>query len=335
MAPHVHLMNIDVDDSLASGRQSYTPSRHVAELQRALALMPALWAATGDYIIAAPEQEAPLKSIRPDVFVYHGEPGVIPSPWGWSASAAGCFLSAGVSNDLIPVSKALERHRMLSHRRTAVELARRLAEVFEVNSPNEPQEITDARFLPSSLEGLVIKHPWSSSGRGVAFTRRLSPQKARELASAVIRKQGSVIIERELTRVMDMAFLYDYDGFEVHFRGISVFTTDSGGRYASNLVGPQPVLIERTGLSADHLTRLAAQTGCCLNDILGRDGIPTPLGVDMLICKPEGGEGTILAPVIEVNMRRTMGRVAFDMAQLSPGAYGSSFNPLEWARSLL
>ena len=50
-------------------------------------------------------------------------------------------------------------------------------------------------------------------------------------------------------------------------------------------------------------------------------GYRGPLGVDMMLCRVEGRDGLCVHPCVEVNLRRTMGRVAADLARfLAPGA---------------
>lgn len=132
--PTVHLLNLDNDGALATARAAYTPNAPARALEHDLSLLPALWASPGDYIIAPASKETCASDgndhlIRrlmeqKGVRVYHGERDVTAaSPWGWSLNARLRMRHAGVPEGLLPDDPALDRHRMMSHRRTALQLS--------------------------------------------------------------------------------------------------------------------------------------------------------------------------------------------------------------------
>lgn len=306
----VHLFNPDNDGALACDRAAYTPPQMARALEHDLALLPAVWAAPGDYVIApADAQPAPWMVDR-GIRIYHGESDVeAVEPWGWSLNARLRLRRAGVPERLLPPDDELRRHRELSHRRTAMQLARALAREG-ISSPNRPVEVTsvaELRALLAEREPLVVKRPWSCSGRGVFPLSHMSEAQAIGLAEGIIRRQGSVMVERQLDREADFSAICHSDGARVTLRGWTLFHTSPEGRYEGSVVAPQSFVTERiaalgadTGLLAEALTRLLPGV------IHGYRGW---LSVDMLAT----ADGQI-APCIEINLRRTMGVVALDIA---------------------
>ncbi|MCM1336465.1 MAG: hypothetical protein NC187_05445 [Candidatus Amulumruptor caecigallinarius] len=310
----VHLFNADNDGALAVNRASYTPPAMAGALERDLALLPAVWAAPGDYIIAPAGTALPAWMMERGMRIYHGEADAeVAEPWGWSLNARLRLRRAGVPEGLLPDDEELERHREQSHRRTAMLLARGL-EAEGIASPNRPVEITSAEELRALMAGghrLMVKRPWSCSGRGVFPLAHLSEQRAAELAEGIIRRQGSVMVERMLDRKADFSAILHSDGRSVKLRGWTLFQTSAEGRYEGTLIAPQELIGERIEALGADTRRLGAALERNLSPLIA--GYCGWLSVDMLATTD--GE---IAPCIEVNLRRTMGVVALDIAEQMP-----------------
>ena len=126
--------------------------------------------------------------------------------------------------------------------------------------------------------------------------------------------QGSVIIERPLEKIMDFAMLFDAGQRGVEFRGLSVFETEERGMYTGNIVAPQSYLMDtiQSVVPDTDIPGLISRMESALGNVL-QGSYLGPLGVDMMIhnyC----GEPAIM-PCIEVNLRRTMGFAAVDIAE--------------------
>lgn len=285
-------------------------------LEHDLALLPAIWASESDFIIAPPDVTLAPWMLRKRVRIYRGETAVNgASPWGWSLNARQRLIRAGVPASMLPSDTELQRLRYLSHRRTALALSRALV-LDGIQSPNHPLEISD----PSQLTGLMaeghpllLKRPWSCSGRGVFPLSHLSAPQAIALAEGIIRKQGSVMVERQLTRRADFSAILHSDGNEVKLRGWTLFHTSPEGRYEGSIVAPQSLVTARlAALGCDTAPLEAALVRRLPSIISGYRGW---LSVDMLAT----ADGSI-APAIEVNLRRTMGVVALDIADSLPAS---------------
>ena len=239
------------------------------------------------------------------------------APWGWSADARRQFLIAGMDAGSLPSEAAIERHRMLSHRRTSVTLLRHLG--LEHLAAEEVTDPTRALQLEDEHPGSFFKSPWSCSGRGVFCAAGLSPKVLAEKAAGIIHRQGSVMVERRYDKVTEAGALFYSDGESVSFRGLSMFLTEERGVYAGNIVATQEYFqsrIDSLGLG-DELDHTVGNLEKALTRIL--DGHYTGwLGLDMMACHDTDG-AIRLHPCIEINLRMTMGVAAMEIARrLSP-----------------
>lgn len=79
----------------------------------------------------------------------------------------------------------------------------------------------------------MVKAPWSSSGKGILFIPKGQMTcKEEEVLSGILRKQGYVMVEKRLNRVLDFAMEFEMDRlFHLNFLGYSVFQTSRRGEY--------------------------------------------------------------------------------------------------------
>lgn len=169
-----------------------------------------------------------------------------------------------------------------------------------------PVEMTDTKSLLNLLDThdrLILKRPWSCSGRGVFPLSHLSHRQAVSLGEGIIRRQGSVMAEIMLDRRADFSALLHSDGSGVELHGWSLFQTSPEGRYEGSVIASQDYIVERLKvLGCD-----TAVLGRALTEELPplTAGYRGWLSVDMLATT----DGRI-APCIEINLRRTMGVTA-------------------------
>ncbi|MDE6378545.1 MAG: hypothetical protein K2K72_07365, partial [Duncaniella sp.] len=297
----------------------YTPPPHASALHRAGGLLPAWWGEADDAVLVADDSyltDAEWLAEHWGVTchpVTSAPAGFIPSPWGWSRDAARQFAASGVSPQLLPDADTLNLYRSLSHRRSSIAILRALG----VDPSEMPREFTDAAEAVRAEQerpGCYFKSPWSSSGRGVFCAEGLGAKALYDRAEGIIHRQGSVIVEPGLHKLLDLAALFHADcSGAVSYRGLSVFTTDISGNYGGNLVAPQPALrdmIDRYGLLGEY-DRRCTQLVPILADLTR--GYSGPLGVDMMIHSDTKGHPA-LHPCIELNLRTTMGIAAMGIA---------------------
>lgn len=301
----VFIFNPDTEMALASGQASYTPPAGIRSRITRLALLPALFAPEGSAIAtdepeAAPASlasEAERRGMRIISFSdIRNTSGEI-RPWGWNRQLVSRLGRDGVDAGRLPSAAALDKLRELAHRRTASKVNAMLgceaaAEFFDTVS---------ALRAISVMGNAVVKSPWSSSGRGVIFSRLTPPGRLIDAVHGIIRRQGSVMVEAEAERVRDFASEWECSDGHASYVGFSAFATRDGGAYAGNMVDCEEVL---RGQCPQFTPEVLERQRMAL-DRLVAPYYSGPLGIDMLVDASER-----LHPCVEINLRTTMGHVA-------------------------
>lgn len=317
----VHWFNPENDLALASGKRNYTPPTAARQLHEAGGALPLWYAAPGDKVLTygVPEEwfERMVRDFRleADLFDHVTSRDTIPSPWGWSEYARTFFLDEGFDSSVLPSPEGMDTLRRLSGRGTAAEVARKLiGRVPQLIINDVPIEIKDPSELEKMLNertDLVLKSPWSSSGRGVVIVKDVGYDRALRMGCDSIRRQGSVMVETCFDKVLDFARLFECRDGKCLDLGTSVFTTDSSGAYTGNLIASEAERLSVIAgyFSLDSLAEVTSALRSILEEIYAPhcDGI---LGVDMLVT----ADGRLDA-VVEVNVRKTMGYVANEIAR--------------------
>ncbi len=313
-----YLFNPENDLALAAGDASYTPPRNAALLRDNGAMLPLWYADAGDLVLGSCDDDDWLSSIY-DRFCIAACPSLrLPEvtecvPWGWSANAARRFNRAGVAESSLPSDEALARLRDLSHRRITVEVYKRLYDngFRGTEMPSEADSIDKIRRYAASHSSMFyFKSPWSSTGRGVASSVTMCPDEIERRCAGIISRQGSVMLEPLLDKVLDFAMLFYADGSgTVRFAGYSMFC-NNGDAYSGNMLMSDDAIerriVELTGGKDVKMLRCLMPE--ILQEIIG-DAYTGYFGVDMMVYRNRNGQLQI-APCVEVNLRMTMGVVA-------------------------
>ncbi len=304
------IFNPENDLALAAGIAAYTPPPAAVQLHNSGALLPFWWARHDDVVIIPPHLDEAASRLK-ERFALSGipstrcHPGSITEaePWGWSPHTLRQLTRAGISPAALPDDDAIAAIRLLSHRRTTIQVLRELGE------QNLPAEFSDAaaamRQIAARSGQVFIKMPWSSSGRGVFRATGLRESDLSRRIEAIIRRQGSVMVEPAYDKIRDFATLYYSDGTAVSYRSPSIFVTDPHGAYTGNRLG-SPTELEAM-LDFD-LRPLASRIARILTPLIA-PRYRGWLGVDMLQYRTTSGSVAV-APCIEVNLRMTMGVLA-------------------------
>lgn len=321
--PRIHLFNPENDLALAFGGSNYTPPANAIALHRAGASLPLFYGERGDIVIAdgVDREWAREMIVRFDLgtelYIGYYPFKCEAAPWGWSFDARRQLLQMGVSQSAMPDDDRLTRLRQLSHRRLTVGVMRELKSILPFELPQIPIEAHSADEVLAFREahgGCYVKLPWSSSGRGVIDASALPADVLHRRVEGMIRNQGSVMCEVVLDKVEDFAMLFYSDGYDVKRVGYSAFFNEHGASYGGNIVANDIILHNR-------LTKIAgadklAQISVALQSILSPTIAPYYkgyFGVDMMVYRYDGE--MFVAPCVEVNLRMTMGVVAWRLAQ--------------------
>lgn len=330
----IHVFNPDHDLALASGRTAYTPPHAARRMRADLGFLPALYADDGD-VVLVDDVEAAVEAVRhvrkyaADVlYLSFGDLARLPlvmdkslklDVWGWDKPLAYRLgkCCSGLK-PLLPDDSQLADLRSVSNRRFAATVLlsmlvpsdRRL--VGHMVYCQDEQEVR--RFI-MTYSRCVLKAPWSCSGRGVRYVDgSLTPSQEGWCAN-IIRQQGGLMAEPYYDKVKDFAmeFCIGDDG-KVVYRGLSLFRTRAGAyegsicateqdkcRMLMRYVEPELLYQVRTGIEkilGQSLPRF--YRGC--------------FGVDMMVVRGFRGEGFLLHPCVELNLRRTMGHLSLALS---------------------
>ena len=230
-------------------------------------------------------------------------------PWGWNAVLKQSLLRQGIPEHLMPSDSLLDLWRQLQHRTTLLPLqpdSRAVTTVAEVEA------------LLSRHSDMVLKAPWSGSGRGLRWVCRTLSDHDKGWLLKVVKEQRCAIAEPRWSVKYDFALEYSVENGLLSFVGFSLFET-ANGVYRGNRLLPDDDIARMVGFST-------AQRGP-LESWLQNTIVPHyqgPLGVDC-ICDTAG-----LIHISEINLRHTMGLVAHEYLRHFPQKAGSRFMPMDF-----
>lgn len=310
------LFNPDTDLALSTGRKAYTPKKGVEQMRRDLFPLMALFSRPGDaLLLPSCQEESGLgrlrESLKVDLVREEDVSGLKLEdvvPWGWNLSVASRLSDMGVDERILPSGDFLEHHRRLSSRALLSQLSERFQgqEGLEAGSMNL-ESIKEVEALLDAPEPYVFKVPYSSSGKGLLWPMVLGRDLLLKRASQALRQGGLLTAQRVYDKVLDLAMEFFVRNRQASFTGYSVFKTNSRGIYEGNLCLSDALaesLIKRwIPMEWLHRARMI------LLSMLEEMDYEGPVGVDMMIAR-NPSKGCFLVPLLEMNLRHTMGMVS-------------------------
>ena len=332
----LHIFNPEHDLALASNLRQFTAPHAGRQLRSDLAFIPALWAEEGDLVLVDDIDNA-YDKVRHLGFKLADKVEFITKiqlqhlldtqfldsvhPWGWDFSLKGELERLGVAEIMLPTDNILNKVRELSSREwTAKHLQRGVEYVTE---------LAHVKDLIRSWGNVVIKAPWSSSGRGVKYVSAEDfrtgggyPTFERWMGNIIFR-QGGVTVEPYYNKVKDFGMEFEMRDGKMVYRGLSLFDTIKNA-YSGNVLASEEDKIEMLASFIDRLQleNIRQRIIDVLEPVL-KDIYSGPLGVDMMICSRDENSqfseatkmGYGVVDCIELNLRRTMGHVALALAE--------------------
>jgi hypothetical protein len=223
---------------------------------------------------------------------------------------------------LLPSHQQLEEIRLLSHRRTSARLLRSLCGTLkDLRLVGEAQECTSTEEIDAGIERwktIVLKAPWSSSGRGIRFINEKKSASVEGWIRNLLSHQGSIMMEPYYNKVKDFGteFMADGNG-NISYLGLSLFHTANGAYQGNLLATEQRKRTEMSNYIPSETLDTVERTICQqLGSIIGNrhEG---PFGIDMMVVGSDNAEeGFLLHPCVEINLRRTMGHAALALTRL-------------------
>lgn len=316
-----YIFNPDNDLALAFGGENYTAPPMASRLRYDLQMLPAWYCDSNTLILAdAVENAEWLDSISRQLPINSNivKSSQLPSldceyvPWGWSFDMRKRLIDKGVECDQLPSKEYIDTLRRLSHRSISIKIHNDLREMLDHNFSSIPVELYDLESIKSFAKShpcCYLKAPWSSSGKGVFRVLDLDAIDFQRWSSGVLSRQGSLMGEVSLDKVMDFAMEFYCEKGVTTFAGYSIFNNDNHCSFDSGLVMSTTMLHEKIiSIYKDESTLMVVRGA--LENILTNLIAPHYtgyLGVDMLLYQ-EFGE-IKLNPCVELNLRMTMGAV--------------------------
>ena len=319
------VFNPEHDLALAANLSNFTAPHAGRQLRADLGFVPAIWAAADDFVLVENVEDAERRFLRltrrpfgrfiaKDLLCKLQFSAV--DVWGWDLAIRAYLLRWGVEAVVMPTVTQIDAIRQLSHRRHAMQLLESLQMPGTIGCASETDQMDIIADRLHRGEHLVVKAPWSSSGRGVRFMEGDMNIYDKGWVRHVIEKQGSVMVEPYYNKVKDfgMEFVSDGKGL-VSYVGLSLFQT-SNGAYTGNILASEDEkehMISRY-ISVD-LLKAIRQKICTLMGVLLKDRYAGAFGIDMMVVRRDDGDGFLLHPCVEINLRRTMGHVAISLTE--------------------
>ena len=318
----LHIFNPEHDIALATNLSNFTAPHAGRRLRHDLGYLPAIWAEDG-YVLVEDIEDAQRGYSRLmhktfDRFVdkhmlAHLDIDSV-EPWGWDLALRSYLLRYGV--EAVPSEKEIDVIRDLSHRKHAVRLLGKLQDIGTVGRSWCLDSLYDVMGILFDHKHLVLKAPWSSSGRGIRFVDDEIDQFLGNWVNKTIERQGNIIVEEFNNKVKDFGMEFESDGEGgVRYLGLSLFHAQNGA-YTGNILATEEEKMEMISryLSSDRLNALKEKICDCLG-ALYKGRYKGPFGVDLMIVRGDKNVNFLLNPCVEINLRRTMGHVALELSK--------------------
>ena len=238
-------------------------------------------------------------------------------PWAWAPDAS---LALRQFKDLVPASVAEQWRPALSPQYFSKLIGVDLIQHLEL--PSETMVFYNRQdaeeYLSQSENILRLKHPYACSGRGhFVYTpsKGITPPLSLFLDQAITH-HGAIIVEPERERICDFSAHYDLHTSGARFRGFCVMENTPSGQFIAahsahkwtSLLpeGVAPFLYQQPSFTSLFNERIPEALASLLPDYQG------PVGIDAMVYRNSDGSLT-LTPIVEVNVRHTMGRLALNL----------------------
>lgn len=340
----LHIFNPEHDLALACNKEYFTPPAAAQKLYSDLGFIPVLWADDGDAVVVEDQTAAlgawrslrnqmtenrdfdgaPCRSVEfvtlADISLLHITAVDV---WGWDSAIRYKLLRHGVPEELMPGKDAIVSIRELSHRRHAIDLLRHLKGEGMTGEGFVCSNYSDVEHLLSFYHHIVVKAPWSCSGRGIRFLDGSITQHQSGWIKNMLKAQGSVIVEPYYKKVKDFGLEFYSDGAgNVEYCGLSLFDTDNW-MYTGSVLASEPY---KTNILTDYISSDLIDTVrgaiCSHLGSVYSSRYRGVFGVDMMIVEDETERRFLLHPCVEINLRRTMGHAAIAMSPSGGDRHG-------------
>ncbi len=347
--PNIYLFNATCEMAVANGHTSWQPNLLLQKMEEELGALPLFFARPNDALLVkkVPSQkyleQLEKAGIKPPSFIKINDlnkntlfltaPKKCLLPWGWSPAAHKLLdlLKPSCSQEFnsSPVAVWKPFYREIYSKKFALGILNkvlpRLPEGKTIPQEFVPEICTTRQEIEELIARwgrLMVKAPWSSSGRGLQPIKKTPvPPKLWEKLLGIINEQGYAMVEPYLDKVLDMALLFSLYKGKVHYVGISRFFTDENGKYQGNYLNNWPDWIDKeaTEFAESMLKNLISCLSTAIEDSILAEYYEGSFGIDTLIFRDRENRLRI-NPCLEINVRKTMGLLSLHLEKLTvPG----------------
>ena len=234
-------------------------------------------------------------------------------PWGWNHALKKRLINEGVDPATLPSEDELQFIRAHSRREFALDVYTRLncanSQIIGPDYRIVATSVNEIEAFISDNDSAVLKSPLSGSGKGIRFVRERLSESDEGWCRRTLGKQGAVIVERRFEILKECAMLFECHHEGIDFIGYSHFESKNGA-YSKNILASNEEIEDIIAgyISREVLIAIREDLTAILADALvgHYEGF---LGVDQMICRTDS---PIFIPVSEINLRMTMGLIAFN-----------------------
>ncbi|MFC5051777.1 DUF455 family protein [Rubritalea spongiae] len=333
--------NAESEELALLNKKSFSPKRNVALLEEDLDMIPLAWARRDDVLLLRKEPSREhLRNIRAWGFpmpecISIEDPKDLKErriggmrPWAWQQTASDVLkpYSSTMSENVSQKWRAHCESKWMS-KRMGYELELQLGgAVGEWCSSVSAVE----KYVKEASGDVLLKAAFSNAGRG--HCRLLNgkwTQSSEGWLKRALKEHGAVLAEPWLDRVVDFSAQYEVgDDGEIKQVGMTRVLNDELGRFKGSLVLPKWAQGLDAELSAFLFRDCQAnafykyELPKALQELIARSGYVGAIGVDSMVSRNANG-AFVFRPVVEVNVRHTMGRVAVELLKkTAPGLGG-------------
>ena len=330
--PHLYYFNPTCELAVANGSPHYTAPQHLCRFESSLTPLMAVFCLPGDFILTEKKPSEKFQLLMQEYHISTAKyltfdelngniSASIPViPWGKSPAASYRLKQAGCTLDWSDQLKVL--YSRISSLDFLTNFLRNnpLSDYPSVRElPVTVSKISRIEALMRNWGQVVLKAPYSSSGRGLLVLRKQQLNISnRQWIDATLKQQQLLTAERWLDKTVDLSFQFkrEADG-NFNFLGYTFFTTNTNGQYQGHLLHQFPITEEQQALletTGRQLSQALDQSIYALHEGF--------LGIDALFYRTATGQK--LFPCLEINSRMNMGILSMKLEKLiHPDARGT------------
>ncbi|MFC0878505.1 hypothetical protein ACE01N_18065 [Saccharicrinis sp. FJH2] len=328
MGSGIYYFNPTAEMAVANGIFSYQPPALLQSFERDMASVMLYFAGKSDVVLIHQHPNESfldkIRSIKPDLPEFMTMNQLIDSgrkfdelvPWGWSPVVYKTLESVfPLLKDNFKQSAFYtwdQQYKTYYSRMTSAKVLEQICNEstrgvgeFAMLKATQCFRTSDVQYLLSENGKLVIKAPFSSSGRGLQMLRKHHLNNSNiAWINSILEKQEFVMAENLHHKIADLSFHFKLkNNMEPEYLGTVYFDTNSNGQFSGCFLDNHP---ENT---INKITELFIENGgikimaaAIRKYFKNYEGF---LGVDAMIIEQSGH--LLLHPCVEINPRFTMG----------------------------